>query len=367
MYNYEQVVNGKAMKELHTNYSAKKEYALLQTAKEIFEAATGLHIALKDIPHRHGGMFTDAAFEIEMPGGGNKTLFAEIKTVVTQAAIGHMAEQLRRLNNPGILITRYVTPQQAEQLKEHKVPFMDTAGNTFINDPPLFVYITGKKLGKDTGPAKKVRVFRPTGLQLVFALLCNPELANAPYRDIARAAQVALGTVGWAMDDLKRLGYLLDKGRYGRKIINLKKLFTAWVDTYARDLRPKMHIGRFAMTAPGGLESIDWQGLGVYLGGEAAAAKITEYLKPETVTVYLPKDINTFARDFILKYRLKKDAAGNIELMGTFWQFEYPWNFKAVAPPVLVYADLVAAGNDRNIETAKIIYDQYIARHIEEA
>jgi hypothetical protein len=156
---------------------------------------------------------------------------------------------------------------------------------------------------------------------------------------------------------------------YGRKIINVKKLFTAWVEAYARDLRPKMHIGRFAMTVPGPLENIDWHGPGVLLGGETAAAIITNYLKPATATVYLTKDgdLGTFAKDFMIKNRLKKETNGNIELFATFWNFEYPWQFKEIAPPLLVYADLMATANDRNIETAKMIYDQYIARHIEQA
>ena len=39
---------------------------------------------------------------------------------------------------------------------------------------------------------------------------------------------------------------------------------------------------------------------------------------------------------------------------------------KDVTPALLTYADLLATGDQRNIETAKIIYDQYLAQFIAE-
>ena len=32
--------------------------------------------------------------------------------------------------------------------------------------------------------------------------------------------------------------------------------------------------------------------------------------------------------------------------------------------PILVYADLIATGNQRNIETARILYDEHIAGRV---
>ncbi len=68
----------------------------------------------------------------------------------------------------------------------------------------------------------------------------------------------------------------------------------------------------------------------------------------------------------MIKNRLKKDPNGNIELLATFWNFEYQWQFKKLVPPLLIYADLMATANDRNIETAKIIYDEFLAQLIEQ-
>lgn len=45
------------------------------------------------------------------------------------------------------------------------------------------------------------------------------------------------------------------------------------------------------------------------------------------------------------------------------------WNFPTkpdIAPPLLVYADLVATAEPRNLEVAKMIYDEHIIKLIGE-
>jgi len=37
-----------------------------------------------------------------------------------------------------------------------------------------------------------------------------------------------------------------------------------------------------------------------------------------------------------------------------------------MAPPLLVYADLMATGEQRNLETARMIYEKYIVQLIRE-
>ena len=55
---------------------------------------------------------------------------------------------------------------------------------------------------------------------MIFAMLCSPGLENAPFREIARAATVALGSVSVVMNDLRQTGYLADMGTRGRPRIN---------------------------------------------------------------------------------------------------------------------------------------------------
>ena len=90
----------------------------------------------------------------------------------------------------------------AEELRGNNIQFVDTAGNTYLNAPPLYVFVKGNRPVKRTPKATIKRAFRPAGLQIIFALLCMPVLDTAPFRYIAEVAIVALGSVGWVMRDL---------------------------------------------------------------------------------------------------------------------------------------------------------------------
>ena len=63
---------------------------------------------------------------------------------------------------------------------------------------------------------------------------------------------------------------------------------------------------------------------------------------------------------------MKKDPEGNVEILNRFWNFKLNTFNNDLVHPVLVYADLMATGDNRNIETAGMIYDTEIARFIRE-
>ena len=343
----------------YTTGRATIEREILNAAKLAFEEKTGLCIKILKFEPA-GKIRLDAVVQIHAPEDKPKKFYVEIKGLITKDTIGHVAGQIRRLGKPGILVTRHVTPPMAERMKELNLAFIDTAGNAYINAPPLFVYIIGQKKKDIPEESRTTRAFKPKGLKVVFALLCLPELVKAPYRDIARAADVALGTVGWVMNDLKKMNYMKDRGKHGRKLLNTDKLIDTWIYAYARELRPKLYIGRYDTTKEEWWERADWRKTGTFLGGEPAAARLTDFLKPETITIYGPEEINKF----LLKNHLIKNPQGKVEIFRRFWNFDYPWNYVELAPPLLIYADLIATANDRNIETARIIYDEYIDRFI---
>ena len=109
-----------------------------------------------------------------------------------------------------------------------------------------YLFTLSPKKNKDVPTGNIIgRAFRPAGLKVVFALICQPELVKAPYRDIVKLTNVAQGTVGWVMYDLRQQNYLVDRGKHGRKLINVAKLLDAWIDNYARELRPKLYIGKY--------------------------------------------------------------------------------------------------------------------------
>ncbi len=92
------------------------------------------------------------------------------------------------------------------------------------------------------------------------------------------------------------------------------------------------------------------------LGGEVAAAKLTGHLRPAIKTIYAPTKLARLQ----VKFRLQPDDKGDTEILKKFWGFGGESPRPDTAPALLIYADLITSGDDRNIESAKIIYDRYL-------
>jgi hypothetical protein len=332
---------------------------ILDKACKELHATTGLRVDVEQLEPIEGA----DAFGYLRNDGVETPLFIEVKTQPTKALIGAIAQQLKQYPGKGLLAADYINPMMADRLKELDIWFLDTVGNAYINAPPVFIYLKGNKreelLGK--GPPK-TRAFQPTGLKVLYAFLCNLELVNAPYRDIAHAADVALGTVGWVITDLKELGYLVEMGKKKRRLKGLKKLFDRWVEAYPEQLKPKLLIGKYTTDEPIWWKNTKLNKFDVYMGGEIAAEYLTHYLRPEIKTVYVRKR----PQELQLAFRMRKDPNGEIELYKTFWNVECDWIDKKIVNPMLVYADLLATGDPRNIETAEMIYEKEIARYLRE-
>ena len=98
---------------------------------------------------------------------------------------------------------------------------------------------------------------------------------------------------------------------------------------------------------------------------DAAANMLTKHLKPQNITVYMTNFKAGF-RFLLIVNRLQRDPEGDIEIIETFWNFEHEWQYDCIVHPILIYADLLATGDARNIETAEMIYEQELTRFIRE-
>ncbi|MBM4145064.1 MAG: hypothetical protein FJ240_02140 [Nitrospira sp.] len=288
--------------------------------------------------------------------------YAEIKTTITKPYKLLLLMHKEKLNYPLLLVAKYVNAQMAEQLRLDGIEFIDTAGNAFINQPPTYIFLKGNKPTEDVRTAPLKRAFKPAGLRIIYAFLCNPGFENKTYREIAGGTDVALGTVGWIMKELKDLGFLLDMGKRGNKLTERENLFQRWVTAYPEKLRPKLILGRYRGEY-GWWQLKKLDPLEAQWGGEVAAEKFTHYLKPEVITIYTTtQQLN----QLLLGNRLRKDPEGDVEILERFWKPVGKLEYEDLVHPILVYADLLATGNQRNIETAKMIYEQHIIRLIRE-
>jgi hypothetical protein len=152
-------------------------------------------------------------------------------------------------------------------------------------------------------------------------------------------------------------------GAKGRRLTKKADLIKRWTDRYPQQLRPKLLIARYASKDSDWWKGAHLERSGAYWGGEVAAAKLTQYLRPEQKTIYATSTLP----EIQAKFALKKDPNGDVEILKKFWGFKEESAKNGIVPPLLVYADLMASGDDRNIETAEIIYDTKISRLLGEA
>lgn len=292
----------------------------------------------------------------------------KVVPAVNKTKLGIIRNHLNDLDNIPLLIMRSANNDVAKLLKNLEINFIDTAGNAYINVPPLYINIKGQKLIRlvekkrtvDNNTLKDAGTFQTAGLQIIFTLLCNPKLERNPYREIAEMANVALGTVHTTLKLLEKHGFVIDDETRGKNLINKKELLKEWILGYPEKIKPKYFAGKYQTENPEFIKTIDFKYYGALLGGETAAAQITNYLRPLIHTIYIGDKIG----EFILRNRLKKNPNGNIEIVKKFWNFADDNETKNIVPTILVYTDLITTGDPRNIETANIIYERELAGYL---
>jgi len=258
-----------------------------------------------------------------------------------------------------LVIADFINPKIREILKDKEVNYIDGAGNMYINRGDQLIFIEGKKNEIDQNYYKG-RLFGKGGIKIIYAILVNEDIINKPYREIAEQTDTALGTVNYIMKELMINGYLIFINKNVFRLNNKKDLMNKWITGYEDKLKKTLFIGKFRFN------NNDWKNIKfkndkTFWGGEPAAEILTKYLIPQNLTVYTMEETKELVKD----YFLIPDANGNVEVYKKFWKIENNLNFKEIVPALLVYADLIITGNDRNIETANIIYERYLQNKFE--
>ncbi len=312
-------------------------------------------------PAARGGLRPDAVVRI-----GKDRAYAdfvvEAKRGITPATLGAAVAQLGHLaaawRMPGLLVADYVAPPAAEWLRARRQAFADAVGNAFLEGNGLLVDVAGRKPIKVERAGK---AFTPGGLKVLFALICDPTLGDAPHRTIAKAAGVALGTVPAVLGDLQRTGRLLVAGKR-RRLHATKRLLDEWAHGYAQQLQPRTLLA--AYRAPGMDTWATWPlDAGARWGGEPAANLLVGKLKPGMLTLYadrLPPRLMVAQR---LAMAAARETGPLLEVRRPFWGdgLRNETDPRTV-PPALVYADLLATGEARCLETAAIVHERHLAR-----
>lgn len=289
----------------------------------------------------------------------------EARGVVTKANLGAVINQIKiaaKQKSP-LLVSHYINSNIADVLRREDINYLDTVGNAYIKTKESFVLIKGNKAPSNSN-IKIGQSFTPTGLKVVYAFLVKPELLNAPYRDIATAANVALGAVGGVINDLKEQQYIIEGFKNKHRQWNAEardQLIDKWVEAYPK-LRQKYLINRYTTSNHGWWENAPIDQYKALFAGEIAANKYTQYLKPQDHLVYIDKEkLNEFLKDFRLGISKERSAYITIvDVVETFWGNTLVSNTNNLTTPLLTYADLIASGDVRNREVAQMIRDEHL-------
>lgn len=352
-----------------------------QIAASALERLKTVHpVEVMDLRHDvHGprGLRYDGELRLKTDRGTFRYVF-EVKRNLRPQTVQHFlvqADHYRKHLGKAIgllLLSDYVNPSLGHQLRDAGINFIDTAGNLFLKrEPGLYLYVEGRKPLAST-KEQPTRLFQPSGLSLLFGFLVDPESINHPYRRLSEVNGVALGTVGWVKRDLREQGYLEPIGKDRFRLIRKKDLLDRWVHGYATRLRPKMFLGEYRAAANDLRAVVNAfrqhaveQGLSWGVSGGFGADELVHHYRGDTLTLFVEPWRN---HDALRELKWLPLIGGPITLLKGFsprvfkmWgkQTHYP-----VVHPLLLYAELLHRGGDREMETSRLIYQEFLEQSL---
>ncbi|WP_157224980.1 type IV toxin-antitoxin system AbiEi family antitoxin [Nocardia thailandica] len=233
----------------------------------------------------------------------------------------------------------------AAALRQAQIDFIDTAGNAHLDFGPVLIDIRGRDnpalVPNHRSPESNL--FSAKRMQVVFALLTWPGLVEQPVRTVAHVAGTSVGIAQSALEGMRQFDYLI-----GPALRRRDELVDLWSAAYRSTLMPKVRQASYQGDVS------QWSPpLGYLVSGESAVNTIRH---PQTLAVY----VKNFDPIEAVHSRWRRTDHANIEVRHKFWN-EPPWSeprdptgafTESAAPPLLVYADLLASKEPRQAEVA---------------
>ncbi len=336
-----------------------KDDQILLPALTRFTEITGIEAKILRTSEGKRASF-DVVLEISR-GQQNYILEVDVKSEIRTAALSNILNKQKATDGKLLMVSRYIPAPMKDELKGHKINYIEGSGNCYIETRGIFVYVNDQKT-----PSLKIeeetKLWAPSGMKFLFAILMDQELLNSSYRKIAYTAGVALGNIGSFINEMKREGFVILGTRQKQETLlleNRNMLIEKWADMYRAILRPKQLVGKFRFNNPE--ERSNWHNhvatdIGIYWGAETAGAILTKYLSPQIYTIYSNKD----RFDLMKKLKIVPDQSGEVELLRPFWNEEVFQTDGDTVPPLLAYAELISSFDSRNRETAMRIKEKYV-------
>jgi hypothetical protein len=253
-------------------------------------------------------------------------------------------------NSPLLVVGPRLHPSSAETLRARGLWYIDEAGNAYLrHQGGLLIDVRGRRSAVSAQPASPgdgpSNPFTPKRAQVVCVLLAAPQLVDAPLREVAECAGVSVGMAKETMDTLRTTGFLEHLGSR-RRLVHASELLDLWAAAYPGGL------GRANRLLVAGGDIHAWaapDGLRVAISGEQAVP--SDIRNPESLVLYVDTAETGPPADLLIHNRWYRDPHGRIMLRKLFWR-NLSDEKRGVAPAALVYADLLASREPRQLEVA---------------
>lgn len=338
--------NQKMNKSVHPNRD--REHETLRLAIQSLAKITGVQVKVLGQNMLESARQIDARVLIASRAGQNE-FKVEVKGEVRAAILPQILEKFRKDRDHWLFIAQYIPGPTKEQFRQNGINYLEASGNCFINAGQVYLFINDKAV-KQVRKTAEGKLWKPSGLKLLFVMLQDPTLIGATYRELSEAAGIALGSIHPLLEEIRQEGWLdHDRRPDEQSHSQRERLATRWAEIYPVVLQPRLRIGMFRFLSPGSHWPRELPD-GTYWGGEPAGELYTHRLVPETFTLYTDRP----ATELVKKLRIVPDEKGNIAVYQKFWR-DRPGLAKipGAVPPLLAYADLRNSSDSRAWETAE--------------
>ncbi|MDD3688102.1 MAG: type IV toxin-antitoxin system AbiEi family antitoxin [Bacteroidales bacterium] len=278
-----------------------------------------------------------------------------IKSKFVPTQILMLKESLVNFEN-SVLVSDYISAPAKKTLKENNINYIDTIGNVFIKAKDLFVFVEVNKTNRADNKTVN-RAFKTAGLKVIFQFLIEPECVNLPYRQIAERTNVAIDTISKVIKELLKEKYIVKADNKNYKFVDKKRLFEDWSVNYSKNLKQKLKQKSYRfLDTETDFKTIVLPEI-TYWGGAYAAEILTKYLNANSGIIYTGLDFQELMKEL----RLLPDNKGNITVVEKFWTEDIRTN---TVNPMLVFADLTTDNDQRLLETANLIYKDYVENNL---
>lgn len=296
-----------------------------------------------------------------------------LEAVRALRAGGAWAERARvwkqAIDLPILLVTYYCPRAVADELVKAGVNFVDLVGNAHLETPRFWLYLHGRKptpmLARATRGEKGV-LAGAAALRVIYALLARPG-EQWRMRDLAAKAGVALGWANEIVQALRTEGIVRQTKRRGPAVVLKRRpILDRWATDYGVVLRPHLVLGTYAPVDSNVDDVVaripkgePFEGKRVALGGTWGADALTHFYRGPRLVIHAEPPQQRWLHEL----RIVPDERGTVTLLAPvapmMWEGVIPNDAGPVAPPLVLYAELLADPDPRARELAQQLAGMY--------